>query len=301
MTDSASSAVATDNRYDLPQSDRASSRYADCLIVGGGPAGLTAALYLARFRRRVIVVDSGQSRASQIPRSHNHPGFPEGISGPKLLGILREQAEKYGAVSVPDTIHSLRKEGDGFVATGDVGIYRSPYVVLATGLTDIGPTFQRGSDPNVIREAVRYCPVCDGFEATGKRVGIFGSPEGTAGKVNFMRRYSTDVRVFSDVSEGPYEPSFCTEGKAISIQLKDGAKHVVDVLYPALGCHIHNDLALALGASCTDVGCLLVDAKQETTISGLYAAGDVVSDLHQLVVAEAHGAVAATAIHNKLL
>ncbi len=69
----------------------------DCLVVGGGPAGLTAALYLARFRRRVLVIDAGNSRAASIPRSHNHPGFADGIPGEVLLSTLRTQAEEYGA------------------------------------------------------------------------------------------------------------------------------------------------------------------------------------------------------------
>lgn len=65
----------------------------DCLIIGGGPAGLTAAVYLARYRRKVMIVDSGESRAALIPESHNYPGFAHGISGRKLLGLLKQQAE----------------------------------------------------------------------------------------------------------------------------------------------------------------------------------------------------------------
>jgi thioredoxin reductase (NADPH) len=68
----------------------------DCVIIGGGPAGLTAAVYLARYRRRIVLFDAGDSRAALIPESHNYPGFPEGVSGPGLLSALRKQAENYG-------------------------------------------------------------------------------------------------------------------------------------------------------------------------------------------------------------
>ena len=82
--------------------------------------------------------------------------------------------------------------------------------------------------------------------------------------------------------------------------LADGHTHTADVLYPMLGCDVHSDLAAALGAARNDVGCLLVDDEQQTTVPGLYAAGDVVSDLHQISVAVGHAALAATAIHGRL-
>src|SRR5688572_21333660 len=87
----------------------------DCLVIGGGPAGLTAALYLARYRRTVVVIDAGDSRALKIPSSHNHPGFA-GISGRDLLGRMQQQAERYGATFTRDSVISLKKDNDIFVA-----------------------------------------------------------------------------------------------------------------------------------------------------------------------------------------
>jgi thioredoxin reductase (NADPH) len=94
--------------------------------------------------------------------------------------------------------------------------------------------------------------------------------------------------------------SFSVGAGEVSVALQDGQVRTFDVLYPVLGCRVHSDLATALGAKTNRLGCLVVDDKQQTTVDGLYAAGDVVSDLHQIVVAEGHAAIAATAIHNRL-
>jgi thioredoxin reductase (NADPH) len=107
----------------------------DCLVMGGGPAGLTAALYLARFRRRVALVDEGRSRAASIPRTHNHPGFPDGISGEALLRTLRSQAEKYHAEIQADTVERLVPLKDGFDIRTSIGSFRASKVLLATGIT----------------------------------------------------------------------------------------------------------------------------------------------------------------------
>src|SRR5689334_20831808 len=112
----------------------------DCLVIGGGPAGLTAALYLARFRRRVLVVDAGKSRAARIPRSHNHPGFIDGISGPELLRTVRVQAERYGAMVIAGTVLSLQPSADGFVADTTVGTITALRIMLTTGITDKSPS-----------------------------------------------------------------------------------------------------------------------------------------------------------------
>src|SRR6187402_1433450 len=110
------------------------SRSVDCLIVGGGPAGLTAAIYLARFHLDTIVVDGGHSRAMLIPKSRNHAGFPEGVTGPNLLRRMNQQARMYGAQMVEATVDTIAVDGDGFRATGGFGEIRARAVLLATGV-----------------------------------------------------------------------------------------------------------------------------------------------------------------------
>src|SRR3954468_14848735 len=108
----------------------------DCLIVGGGPAGLTAAIYLARYRRKTRLVDSGESRAALIPESHNYPGF-RGIAGPDLLRRLRDQAGLYGAVLERGRVSALNRGDDGiFIAKAGSSEIQARFVLLATGLVD---------------------------------------------------------------------------------------------------------------------------------------------------------------------
>ncbi len=283
----------------------------DCLVIGGGPAELTAALYLARFWRTVLVIDGGRSRAAGIPRSHNHPGFIDGISGETLLQTLRTQASQYGAVIQAGNVLSLDRTDDGFIARTDAGDFGAACVVLAAGIADACPDIMNPSS-SCESGHMRYCPVCDGFEAADKKIAVYGDPEDAAGKARFLRVYSSEVSLIpvrSGHQSGPPDDfelltsparSFTLEDSGVSVALEDGQVRTFDVLYPALGCRVHSDLATAWGARSNSIGCLVVDDKQQTTVDGLYAAGDVVSDLHQIVVAEGHAAIAATAIHNRL-
>ena len=287
----------------------------DCLIIGGGPAGLTAAIYLARFHRRVVLVDDGKSRAGLIPESHNYPGATDGISGPNLLSALRVQAEQFGATLRKGRASNLVKNDSGFVATIDGEKLHARCVLLCTGLTDdsLSPDLTGAVKDGLIR----YCPVCDAFEATDRRIGIVGPPDSVKSKAQFLRTYSSRVTAFAtprdfDASDRSRleeqgiaacrwsAASLSTAGDTVKIRMTDGSEFVVDALYAALGCTVHSELASSMGARTDDVGCLKVDEKQQTTIPGIYAAGDVVSDLHQITVAAGHAAIAATAIHNSL-
>ena len=287
----------------------------DCLIIGGGPAGLTAAIYLARFRRNVLLVDDGHSRAALIPESHNYPGFL-GISGPDLLASLREQAEKNGARIQQGRVAALRKSGDAFLAHVGSDELRARRILLATGIVDESPDLP-GMKDAIYRGALRFCPICDGFEASDQRIGVLGPLPTAANKARFLRTYSRDVVLLptddpaqaGDETQALQQAGIVVEERVIDID-RSGDKIVavfgggrrlpVDVLYPALGCEVRSRLATDLGARCTDQGNLHVDDKQRTSIEGFYAAGDVVTDLHQIAVATGHAAIAATAIHNSL-
>jgi thioredoxin reductase (NADPH) len=289
----------------------------DCIIIGGGPAGLTAAVYLARFHRNVVLIDCGESRARLIPTTHNYPGFPDGITGEQLLERLREQAGKYGVAQMSGRVQRLHKTGGIFTAHSAGHHVAARAVILATGLIDKCPPIEE------LREAVhnglvRYCPVCDGYEVTGQRVAVLGSAAEACGKALFMRSFTNAVTLLTLDGSTPDEKA-CAElneagviraaakvrsielaPNAIIASLADGSKMSFDTLYPVLGCKVRSELATSLGAACDNVGCLTVDQYQQTTVEGLYAIGDVASDLHQIAVGAGHAAVAAAHLHYAL-
>src|SRR6478752_6598288 len=135
----------------------------DAIIIGAGPAGLTAALYMGRFRRRVLVVDGGDSRAAWIPTTHNHPGFPDGVAGTALLALQRDHALRYGALIQPGTVDGLSILDDGFELALDGQTLRAATVLLACGVEDNAPDLPL-VDTSVRRTLLRICPICDGFE-----------------------------------------------------------------------------------------------------------------------------------------
>jgi thioredoxin reductase len=166
----------------------------DCLVIGGGPAGLLAAVYLRRYRRNVQIIDAGESRAAKIPQSHNYPGF-FGIGGPELLGRLRAQAGEYGAQIVSGSVTSLHKQGETFAASSSGGDAHARFVLLATGLVDHCPPIQ-GEPADCPSEVLRFCPICDGFEAIDRRLGVLGDIRAGGQKAIFLRTYSKAVSLF---------------------------------------------------------------------------------------------------------
>ena len=272
----------------------------DCLVVGAGPAGLVAATYLARFRRRIAVVDAAASRARWIPTSHNCPGFPLGVSGPALLQRLREQAETYGVAVTRGRIDALTRDGDGFVARdAQGGAWRAVTVILATGIVDRLPEVDGGGASlaaAIDAGVLRLCAVCDGYEASDERIGVLGPPEDAARHAAFLRTFSRSVEA---IPLGSAAGLRCDEASC-TVSFHDGSRRDYDTLYPVLGGDSQSQLARELGAIVDDEGALHADAHLQTSVDGLYAIGDVVSALNQIAVAVGHAAIAATAIHNRL-
>ena len=272
----------------------------DCLIVGAGPAGLVAATYLARFRRRIAVVDAGASRARRIPTSHNCPGFPLGVSGRALLERLREQAESFGVEIVAGRIDSLRRQDDVFVAAdAHGGHWHARTVILATGIVDRLPQVAGGDEARetaIDAGVLRLCAVCDGYEATDERIAVLGPAVEASRHADFLRTFSRRVdAIDTDSARGLR----CDAGSC-TVTFEDGHTREYDTLYPVLGSDAQSDLARSLGAAVDDEGALHADAHLQTSIDGLYAIGDVVSALNQIAVAVGHAAIAATAVHNRL-
>jgi len=291
----------------------------DCLIVGGGPAGLTAAIYLSRFHLDVVVVDEGKSRAGWIPCSHNHAGYPDGINGKELLGLMRAQAQKYGTRIESGRVHRLDKEGELFSAEWGAGTVQARSVLLATGLTNRKPPMDLDlHDDAMARGLIRYCPICDGYEVTDKKVGIIGAGKNGVGEALFLRSYTGDVTLIAPdkaleladedrkrleeagvvLVDGPAEAIGVT-GECITVDSADGLL-TFDTIYPALGSDTHTQLAEMIGAKLAEDGCVLCDEKMRSTVEGFYAAGDVVHGLDQISHAMGEGGQAATTIRNDL-
>ena len=172
----------------------------DCLIIGGGPAGLTAAIYLSRFHLDILVVDGGKSRASLIPCTRNHAGYPDGIEGTELLRRMREQACKYGAKIETEFVTKLERDQKTglFTANWGSGSATARAVLIATGVSNRRPPMEEElHDDALARGLVRYCPICDGYEVTDKRIGVIGSGSHGVAEALFLRSYTADVTLIA--------------------------------------------------------------------------------------------------------
>lgn len=293
---------------------RSTTEHRDCIVVGAGPAGLTAAMYLRRFHRDPLVLDAGNSRARWIPESRNCPGFPQGLSGRDLLQRLRQQARRYDVDVVDAEATAIARDGGFTVDIADGRRFAADCVVVATGIVDRLPAMD-DVEQALAAGAIRLCAICDAYEETDRRIATFGPPAAALAHAIFLRAYSATVTAIGDGVR--FDAAQRAEAAAGGVSLLHGAalafdgrhclcrddggrEHAFDTVYPVMGSRSRATLATALGADVDDGGELRVDRAQMTSVDGLYAIGDVVSALNQIAVAYGHAAVAATAIHNRL-
>lgn len=287
----------------------------DCVIIGGGPAGISAAIYLARFNRRVLVVDSeatGRWKTHEI--NENYLGFPEGIATVKLRALGKEQAERFGAQFVTDTIRSLEKNNH-FLSQGDLTTYESRTVILASGVTDNYPPFDKSEE--CLGNSLFWCITCDGPKTLKKRVLIVGSSDEALTTALHFLTFTEHIAIVTNRESGNwtlsdemktrlsthhipvYEGKIATviseQGKISEVTLAGGETIATDFVFNLQDAVPNSDLAKSLGVKTGRNGYILTDHEQRTNRDRFYAAGDVTKLFsHQIVTAAHEGATAAT-------
>jgi thioredoxin reductase (NADPH) len=285
----------------------------DCLIVGGGPAGLSAAIYMGRFLRTVLVLDEGRGRSSFAQINDNYLGFPEGVAVKELRELGEKQAQRFGAQFSKTRVDKMRREPDqSFVAETPEGEFRGKTVVLCAGVRDIWPPLPDVLD--YVGKTLFWCITCDGFRTLNKRVVCFGfDDEGATTACQFLL-YSKEVTFVYDektltcskekMSEMEGHKIKLVKGtpcgvdgtpeKIEAVVLQDGTRVPADIMFSLLGCLPNNKLALDLGVECSRGGYVKVDQEGYTSVSGVFCAGDLSRmHSHQVVAAAHEGAEAA--------
>ena len=290
----------------------------DAVIVGGGLAGLSAAIYLGRSRRYTLVVDNGHSMAQWEPAVENYLGFPQGLSGRSLLDRGRAQVQRFGARMIADEIVRIRRQSDTFLVEGSDDSYRGRRVLLATGLTHLLPDIP-GADVCLGR-TVLFCKDCDAYRVQGKRIAVYGRRNEAARYALAMLAFSPSITIVTNGQRPAWDPLYQAylseygirvraepvkelvhrDGTLQMVVFRSGEPCEVQAMFTTRGDVFHTALAEGLGAAEDAEGQLIVDADMRTTIEGLYAAGCVTPANCQMIIAAGQGATAAQAIDRDL-
>lgn len=293
-------------------------RSREVIIVGGGLAGLSAAIYLGRALRDVLIIDAGESLAIWEPEVQNYLGFPDCIDGRDLLKRGREQALKYGAEIIHEEVDRLSRENGQFQIEAKKSSFSARRLLLATGVYHLPPKIPCVNE--CVGKSMFFCKDCDGYRVQSKRVII-------AGHNNDAVEYALGIMLFTECvtlltnGEVPHWDAIHDEwlreyhvpvqqerivevehraGHMESVTLASNEKIVVDCLFTTRGDVFHNSLARQLGAQLDAEGQVIVDKEQRTSIPGLYAAGCVTPANCQMIIAAGDGAAAAQAINRDL-
>ena len=296
------------------------SEVPEVIVVGGGPAGLSAALYLARYDRSVVVFDAGEGRSTHHQLNRNYLGFPGGVAARELRRRGFEQLSEYPQVSVQhERVDRLNRQDGGFVAAGRFGESRAAAVVLCTGVVEHYPEFE-GWDSYVGR-SMFSCITCDGYEMKGKKTVVAGNTDVAACEALQLSRLCDDVTLLTDsLDHDIREPWWSRLGDrripVIVDEIKDAegadgrlaAVHTVgervlplEALFVVHAPEPRTALATMVGAQLAENGYIVVDVNQKTTVAGVFAAGDVTRlHSHQVSAAVHEGGQAASAANSFL-
>lgn len=292
----------------------------DVAIVGGGPAGLSAAIWLGRYLHRVVVIDSGDPRNWETRGIHGYLGL-EPITPGELRGRGREECRRYGVVLLDATVASVdRVDDDLFRATLESGAtVTAARILLAIGVRDVWPDI-----PGLERcygDTAHVCPDCDGYEARGKKTVVIASGRKAAGLALALTTWTREILICTNgepaamnatmlsrldalnipIIEAPIARVTATGGEARSLQLSGGMTLDCDQIFFAIGQEPSDDLGAQLGCRRDDIGRIETDIHFHTSVRNVYAAGDIIHGPQMAIAAAGIGAVAAVAIHHSLL
>ena len=289
------------------------------MVVGGGAAGLSAATWIARYRRTVTVVDGGEPRNRWVEHAHGYLG-EDPVDPAQLLERARQQLAGYDETELrPASVLEARREDGQFVLDLDGGPpLRTRRLVLATGVRDIFPDVQGFFDH--YGASVFHCPTCDGYEARDAEVVVFGWSEDVTGFSLTLLDWARSVTIVTDgrpfegdaghrqrlaeagitVLEDEAAELVGTRGDLHGVRLRDAGVVPCGVAFFSIAHQPRTALAGQLGCDLTEEGCIVVDGEAATTVPGVYAVGDVTPGLQLLQVAAAEGAIAGVACARSL-
>ena len=290
----------------------------EVIVVGGGIAGLSAAIYLGRAQRDVLVIDSGHSMAKWEPVVQNYLGFPNGVGGEELLKNGRTQARRYEARIVRDEIKTVAARKASFLLKGKRKSYRTKRLLVATGIFHLPPEIPGVKE--CLGHSMFFCKDCDGYRVRGKRIAIIGANNEAVEYALGMLDYSACVIIATNgkrphwdkqharwlaeyeipIARGPIRDVDHRKRKIRALEFDGEASVKIDYIFTTRGDIFYNQLAKKLGAKLDPDGQIKVDQCMRTSVPRLYAAGCVTPANCQMIIAAGQGAAAAQAINRDL-
>jgi thioredoxin reductase (NADPH) len=298
----------------------------DVAIIGGGPAGSTAAIYTARANLKTLVIDKGIANGALgiTSKIANYPGIPGEISGEELVRRMRQQAESFGAEFVQDRIQATDLLSNPKLLFGNNGTYQAKAVIIATG--SMGRGNRVPGEDRLLGRGVSYCATCDAAFFRNAEVAVVGSSEEAVEEALFLTQFVSKLHFLSPKREIHADPEMVRElsehpkvtmywgavlrevlgeekVEAIRYRTPLGTEEtlpVAGVFIYLQGGHPVTDF-LAGQIPLSEGGCIMVDSEYQTAVPGVYAVGDVICNhIKQAVVAAAEGAIAAMAVEKQL-
>lgn len=293
----------------------------DVIIIGGGPAGASAAIYTARSELRTLVIDKGLTAGALgvTSKISNYPGVPGPISGAKLVEIMREQAESFGATFITDKVVGMMIDGEQKEIIAGTGNYRARVIILATGA--MGRTSTVKGEEELLGRGVSYCATCDGAFFRDQDVAVVGNNDEALEEALFLTKYAKTVHLIVPTPELKARDILAhevAENPKVNVRLATRLKEIVgngrveNILIhprkgepealPVTGAFVYlqgsqpiTDYLMGQLAT-TAEGCLVVDSEMQTSMPGVFAVGDLLcTHIKQAVVAASDGVIAAVA------